>query len=264
MSDYIDISTDNHIHTKYCHHAIGEMEQYVQAAIDKKLSKIIFLEHMEAGVNYFEVTWLTENDFDNYFTEGKRLQQKYKFQIHIGLGVEVGYSPSNREELLTRLKKREWDQVGISYHFSKHQKFIYDLNLVSRKQPNIDHIDTAGRDEVLSDYFLTLKEAVKCIPGTMLCHLDAALRHQQDLKFTPTHIQLIDDLLIEVKKKGMALEVNTSGFAMRDEPFPKKQLIKKALDLGIKLVASSDAHKPEDVGRYFDRLPAYIDSARQL
>ena len=33
-----------------------------------------------------------------------------------------------------------------------------------------------------------------------------------------------------------------------------------AVERGIPLSAGSDAHRPEDVGRYFDRLPAYLAS----
>jgi len=68
----IDTSIDGHVHTKLCHHARGEMEEYVLAAIGKGLRKLIFLEHLEVGVNYFESTWLTEEDFNYYHDEGKR------------------------------------------------------------------------------------------------------------------------------------------------------------------------------------------------
>ena len=34
----------------------------------------------------------------------------------------------------------------------------------------------------------------------------------------------------------------------------------KPLELGIGLVAGSDAHRPEQVGRYFDRLPEFLSS----
>ncbi len=85
---------DIHIHTRFCGHATGEMEEYVQAAIQKKLKKIIFLEHMEEGIRYFQgKTWLSEDDFDAYFAEGQRLRSTYAAEIEIGLGVECGYNP---------------------------------------------------------------------------------------------------------------------------------------------------------------------------
>ena len=87
---WIDVKTDGHVHTRLCHHASGEMEEYVQAAIARGLEKIIFLEHLEMGIRYFESTWLSEEDFAYYFKEGERLREKYRGAVEIGLGVEVG------------------------------------------------------------------------------------------------------------------------------------------------------------------------------
>lgn len=255
----IDINHDGHIHTRFCHHASGEMEEYVLSAIGKGLHSVCFLEHMEAGINYFETTWLTEADFDHYFAEGKRLQSLYAGQIKIGLGVEVGYNPLNSGELLRRLAKRKWDRVGVSYHYYKpHTTDDYHLNLVSRKKVNMQALDKLKADDILKHYFETLIEAVVVLPGTVLCHLDAALRYQDNLHLTRQHYQLIDKLFDEMKKKTMALEINTSGIAIRKEVFPAKEIIEMARMYEIPFVAGSDAHKPEDVGRYFSTLNQII------
>lgn len=253
-----DFLCDNHVHTSLCGHASGTMEEYIVSAISKGLKKINFLEHMEEGIHYFEKTWLSEEDFDLYFTEGKRLQHKYSSQISIGLGVEVGYNPACKKRLLQRLEKREWDIVGVSYHYFHHPDFHHALNLVSSKKENIINIDKAGCDELLTNYFENLIEAVQTLPGTMLCHLDAGLRHQKDLQFKDTHLHLIDLLIEEVQNKQMSIEVNTSGFKYRNMPYPAPFIIKKALALNIPLKASSDAHKPDDVARHFNTLEDYV------
>lgn len=255
----LTLLTDGHVHTKYCHHAKGEMEEYVLNAISKGLKEIVFLEHMEAGVHYFESTWLTETDFDTYFSKGYRLQKQYAHKIKVSLGVEVGYSPTHKEELLERLAKRNWDRIGVSYHFMPHVKGTQHLNLVSRKKSNIQAIDAIGCGQTLKKYFSTLTEAVLVLPGTVLCHLDAALRFQPGIKIDEEYTGQIRTLLKEVKRKGMALEINASGFTIRGTPFPAPFIVKEALTLGIPLLPGSDAHKPEDVGRDFDLLPAYLE-----
>ncbi|MCI5150441.1 MAG: hypothetical protein D3916_13830, partial [Candidatus Electrothrix sp. MAN1_4] len=52
---------------------------------------------------------------------------------------------------------------------------------------------------------------------------------------------------------NIALEVNTSGYELRPHPYPSFELIRKSQQLGIPLIIGSDAHKPEQVGRYFTR-----------
>jgi len=257
----IDTRIDNHVHTRLCHHAIGEMEEYVLAAIDKGLHKLIFLEHLEVAINYFESTWLTEVDFDFYHAEGKRLQEKYKDTIAIGLGVEVGYNPRVVDEIKRQLRMHAWDSIGISYHFL--ETGAGHLNMVSSKQVNIDRLEQFGVDEVIRRYYLDLLDAVEILPGQVLCHTDAVLRHHPDIQFTPVHHDLVDALLDAVARNKMALEVNTSGYAQRDGPYPSMAILKKAVARNIPLVAGSDAHRPEDVGRYFNRLPALMKKIAQ-
>jgi len=253
----IDITEDSHVHTNLCHHARGEMEEYVQAAIERGLRRLVFLEHLEADITYFESTWLTDDDFDYYHEEGQRLKGKYSENIEIGLGVEVGYNPKGKEELLKRLSRHSWDRVGISYHFL--ETGSGHLNMVSRKQENIDALDQFGVEKVICMYYCGLRQAVEDIPGNLLCHLDAVLRHHPSIQFTDEHERLIDDLLDAVARKNMAVEVNTSGYRLKNEPFPSRSFLNKAIKRGIPLVAGSDAHRPEDVGRYFDRLPGLIE-----
>jgi len=254
----IDTTEDGHVHTKLCHHARGEMEEYVLAAIQKGLRKIIFLEHLEVGINYFESTWLTEDDFDFYHAEGKRLQKKYLDRIAIGLGVEVGYNPRFLEETLRQLALHSWDRIGISYHFLETDSGY--LNMVSRRQINIERLDQLGVDEVVSRYYTVLLEAVAKLPGQVLCHTDAVLRHHPNVVITLEHNGLIDELLDAVAREKMFLEVNTSGYGTKNEPYPCPAILLKAIQRNIPLVAGSDAHRPEDVGRYFEKLPGLIKS----
>lgn len=254
----LPLHSDGHVHTKYCHHARGEMEEYVRHAITIGLQEIVFLEHMEAGVHYFESTWLTEDDFDIYFREGTRLQDKYKDTIRVSLGVEAGYSPSHKEELLERLAKRQWDKIGVSYHFMAHPDGAYHLNLLSRQERNIVAISEVGCKQVLDHYFDTLIEAVEVLPGTVLCHLDAPLRFHPEVNIDEAYLGQIRKILQSVKKKGMGLEINTSGFTVRETPFPAPFILKEAMNLDIPLLPGSDAHRPEDVGRHFEKLTDFF------
>ena len=253
----IDIKTDGHVHTRYCHHAVGEMDEYARAAIERGLDKIVFLEHFEAGINYFQPTWASKEDFKLFRKEGESLKEKYSGTLEIGLGVEVGYNPKCVKETIDFLDRYDWDRIGISYHFL-HANGQH-LNMVSSRKINLDTLEQIGIDKVIRTYYQDLNEAVELLPGTVLCHLDAVLRHYPGLRFTDEHNQIAKDLLLNVAEKKMALEVNTSGFKLRNEPFPALPLLKEAIRLGIPLAAGSDAHKPEDVGRYFDRLPELLN-----
>lgn len=258
-SPFIPALCDSHVHTRLCGHAKGEMEEYVQAAIKKGLKKITFLEHMEEGIVYAQgKTWLSEDEFDQYFSEGQRLQSRYQEKIEIGLGVECGYNPDCHDLLKARLVKRSWDQIGISCHFLRLEGLPHHLNLFSRKEANILLARKFGAEKILDRYFSLLIDAVSCLPGTMLCHLDAALRYLPETILTDTHYVAIEKLLQAVSKKAMTVEINSSGFAIRQEQFPNRRIIEMAQAYDIPFVFGSDAHEPNDVGRYFDKINSLL------
>jgi len=73
--------------------------------------------------------------------------------------------------------------------------------------------------------------------------------------FAGAHRRQITEIFQAMLEKGMALEVNTSGFSHRGEQYPAREILEEAIALGVPLVAGSDAHRPSEVGRHFERLP---------
>lgn len=252
--------SDGHIHTAYCHHAVGEMEEYVVSAIEKGLKEIFFLEHMEEGIEAERKTWLTEEDFDKYFADGLRLREKYCDKITIGLGVEVGFNPTHVESLLARIHRRSWDRIGVSLHFFRYQHSQPHLNLVSKRDPHLARLSLTEAAAIERDYYQQLQKAVELLPGTVVCHVDGVLRYYPRRHELEPPWDQIDTLLDAIAEKGVALEVNTSGLAIRNEVFPSKKILQKALAKKIPLIAGSDAHKPEDIGYGFDSLNTFLEN----
>ena len=256
----LDYKTDRHVHTSFCGHATGEMEEYVLAAMEQKLDGLVFLEHMEEGISAAHCTWLSEDDFDLFFMEGRRLQEKYGNRLEIGLGVECGYNPATAQQLLSRLERRQWAEIGLSCHFVKMKDSEEHLNLFSRKNECVERMARHEREEILTLYFESLLEAVTTLPGTILCHLDAAMRFLPDIQPTRHQMERIERLLDRVKERGMALEINTSGMAIRGEQFPTRAILEMAVSKKIPLVLGSDSHRPETVGAHFETIRKIIAS----
>lgn len=253
----LDSTTDGHVHTALCRHAVGEMDQYVQAALDRGLRRLFFLEHFEAGINNDYRCWLSPEDFVYYREEGERLRRRYAGRIEIGLGVEVGYNP--RELAATRefLAASSWDRVGISCHFLAIGPRHY--NLLSSDPRTLAVFSEYGVERTLSEYFALLAEAVTSLPATQLCHLDAALRHHPEVAAPLEKLSagpVCEQIFQTMAARGMALEINTSGYShRRGMAYPSPDLLARAGRFQLPLTAGSDAHRPEEVGRFFDRLP---------
>jgi len=228
------------------------MAEYVTAAIRRGLHTIIFLEHLEAGIKNDRRTWLNEHDIATYFATGQQLQRQYGERISILLGVEIGWNPHAVNELQDVLQKFPWQWRGLSCHFywngNRH------LNLVSHNPDELNQLVRIGPDQILSHYFQQIIRAHQIIDCDVVCHLDAALRHVPGINLTADHLQLVQTLFQDMARKGTRLEINTSGMAMRGLPFPDPELTGLALSFGIRLQAGSDAHHPDQVGRFFHLL----------
>jgi histidinol-phosphatase (PHP family) len=252
----LDITGDHHVHTRFCNHAVGEMEEYVTAAIRKGLRSLTFLEHLECGLSYSPQIWLTPELFQQYFTEGERLREQYADRITVRLGAEIGYNPDAVDKLLAMLAAFPFAHRGLSCHFffdgGKH------LNMLSRRTDHIQEIAAFGTEKILDTYFSNLIRGCQDIPCDKLCHLDAALRHNAPV-LTEHHYTLIKELFAVMQEKNIALEVNTSGYELRSRPYPAIALIQQARQLGIPLIIGSDAHRPEQVGRFFKRVKEELE-----
>jgi histidinol-phosphatase (PHP family) len=248
----LDLSGDHHIHTSLCNHAQGTLEEYVQEALAQGLQSMTFLEHMECGLRYAPRIWLTPDLFKQYFDEGQQLQEQYADQIRINLGVEIGYNATALDELLALLEQFPFEHRGLSCHFYDDGK--QHLNLLSQRLDHIQLLKEAGSEKVLDTYLTNLIQACQCIPCDKLCHLDAALRHLPLPPFTSHQQHLIRNLLHLLQEKNIALEVNTSGYPLRSRPYPNHEIIQQALALKIPLILGSDAHHPQQVGRFFSQV----------
>ena len=256
MAPLIDIREDGHVHTRLCNHAVGEMEEYVEQAIQRGLTTLVFLEHLETDIRYQSRSWLDDNDFAFYFREGERLQQQHHGVIDIRLGVEAGFNPEATAMIRQRLDNYPIERVGVSCHFYRHNDV--HLNLLSRQRQNLDLFAAIGADTVITAYFDTLTQAVSSLDCDVLCHLDAVLRHFPGIRFTDGHRRQIEVLLDTMQAQNVALEINTSGFDYRGTPFPADWIVSEALQRGLLLRAGSDAHHPSEVGRHFERLPGLL------
>jgi histidinol-phosphatase (PHP family) len=261
MTSLIDTTIDGHVHTRLCHHAVGEMKEYVEAAIRRGLATIVFLEHLETDIRYQPCSWLEDADFAYYFEEGDRLKRCYQGRIEIQLGMEVGVNSVALPVIQQRLAQYPVERVGLSCHFYSHDGT--HLNLLSRRRQSLDLLAEIGADTVVSTYFDALIEAVALLECDVLCHLDAVLRHLPGIRFNAHHQRQILALLDGMQAQRVALEINTSGFDYRGSAFPAPWIIAEAVHRGIPLRAGSDAHQPSEVGRHFEQLPAYLATIKR-
>ena len=229
---------DLHSHTKRCNHAQGEMEEYVQKAIQENIEIFGFSDH--APMEFDKRYRMSLQEADEYEEDVRRLQEKYAPDIEILLGYEVDFLPGYMQE---RILEADVDYLIGSVHF-----IPKDGDLWGFDNPEfIGEYKNADIDKLWQDYFDAITAMAKSGKFQVVGHLDLMkvfnYKPKKDVRL------LAKEALGAIKRSGMAIEISSAGLRKPvQEPYPSRELLEEAYELQIPITFASDAHKPEDVG----------------
>jgi histidinol-phosphatase (PHP family) len=105
------LKTNWHTHTKRCGHAIGEDEEYVQAAIKAGFHTLGFSDHA-AYRTPLPTDRMNIDQVPDYYSSILALKEKYKDQLAIHLGMEVECYQSEWDTLMKYRKDLEYCILG--------------------------------------------------------------------------------------------------------------------------------------------------------
>ena len=108
-----------HTHTSRCHHAVGSDEDYVKAALDAHFDELGFSDHMPWPFAHGFVSdcRMVMDELPDYLASIHRLQEKYRGQISIRLGLESEYFPRYRDHLTRLLDNGSVEYLILGAHF---------------------------------------------------------------------------------------------------------------------------------------------------
>jgi histidinol-phosphatase (PHP family) len=253
---------DYHLHTLFCNHAVGGMELYIQRAVDLGLREICFLDHLtirpachsEAGAGRKTEPGLsmTPEEIPYYFYAVQILKQKYRDKINVKAGLEVDFNPNHTALYQDIVDTYAFDIIASSLHFPN------DLDIVTHRSGW--RYGEKDADDVYALYFEQLQKMLEYDYFDVICHIDLIKKYGR--KPMRSFEKECDTILRIVKDKDKTIEVNTSGY---DHPardiYPSLEILKKCYQQRISITMGSDAHRPENVGRHYDRVLPILLSA---
>ena len=242
---------DCHVHTNFSGDSTSSMESMIEQGIKNGLSYICFTDHMDYDYpeQYLENGCQFEFDVDAYFSKIQAMQKKYKDQINILAGIELGIQPHLADRLENLVSSYPFDFVIASSHLLKNYDPYYP-----------DYWKQIGNNEELGlrKYFQSIRENVESFSNfDVYGHLDYIVRYvpDQNYKYDPAQFQEeLDALLKLIIGKGKGIELNTAGLKY-GLPFshPKEEIFQRFFELGgTYYTIGSDAHKPKHLSYAFD------------
>ena len=245
------MKADFHIHTGFSFDSESTPEEMISAAIQKGMQTICITDHHD--LDYMEPGW--EIDFESYFRVLCELQEKYKKQIEVLIGIEFGMQPHLDSQYTELARKYSYDFIIGSVHLFDGYDPYYPGYFEEKT-------DEAGYRRAFE---LTLENVKKMSEYDTLGHLDYIIRYGQYKEKTycySKNADYVDEILKTLIQNGKGLEVNTGGWAFGfDFAHPHPKVLKRYKELGGEIITiGSDAHKPEHVAYDFDRVKDYLEA----
>ena len=240
------IKVDLHNHTTLCNHAEGELERYIEQAIQAGIAIYGISDH--APMDFDPSYRMRFDQIDEYTQMVKNVQEKYKEQIEILFAYEVDYLPGHMDK---RVLEAKVDYLIGSAHFI--DKWGFD------NPEFIGRYEDADIDTIWQEYFDLIRDMAETKYFDIVGHLDLI----KVFKFLPKKdiLEIAEEALKAIKIADMVLELNVAGYRKPcAEPYPSKALLQRAFELEIPITFSSDAHKPEQVGLYREEIEAFAKS----
>lgn len=248
------IKADIHMHTSYSSDSTTPMEDMVKRGIELGLSMICITDHMD-----YDFPPQYEMDFlfhvPDYLQEIETLRDKYKDQIIIYTGIELGLVP----ELASR-----YEQLVRTYPFDY---VIGSTHLVDNLDPYYKEFwSENSEEEGYQKYFKTITSNMEAYNDfDSYGHIDYIVRYgpnqNKDYSYKK-YEEVLEPILRMLIQKGKALEVNTGGYKYGlGQPHPQQDILKRYKELGGELITvGSDAHRPFHLAYDFSKVESLLTS----
>lgn len=237
--------SDFHLHTEFSGDSDTPVRKQVERAISLGMKEICITDHHDYDADFTDIDFTL--DIEAYLTYMKQIQEEYKDQIRVGIGIELGLQTHLKDYLERLLEEYSFDFVIGSSHFADQMDPYFPEFFNGRTE----------REAYGRFFEVSLKRAKTLDCFDSYGHLDYVVRYgpnkNRDYSYRD-YQEYIDPILKALIAKGKGLECNTGGYKYRlGHPNPAEDILKRYRELGGEILTiGSDAHAPEHVGYGFD------------
>lgn len=230
---------DLHLHSEFSFDSYTDPEENIKAAIKNNIKIMAFTDHMD---NFCQNDRDISFDLEKYFSTIYKFKEKYKNQIKILAGVEVGLAYENADKINQFIDENPFDFIIGSIHAVEF-KDIWSNRKIIEENPKY----------YFRKYYQYMLESIKsCKNFSVLGHIDYIDRYVEDKSVIPDfsfYEDLIEEILKELIKTNRGIEYNTAGFRNNlSYANPKDKILEKYKGLGGKIITlGSDSHYPDTI-----------------
>ena len=235
---------DYHTHTPLCHHASGDPESFVDAALAAGLTEYGISDHAPQVPEPFDDWRMTLADLPEYFQWIARAQARAAGRIPIRAGLECDWLTGCEAWIDDLASRRDWDYLIGSVHYLGAWDFDNPIWLGRWAQSDVA--------AVWSDYWLAYAKMAASGLFDILGHPDLVKK----FAYCPAGdlARYYEPVIDAIAASGCVIELNTAGWHKPcAEAYPARGFLELACSAGVPLVISSDAHAPGEIARDFQQ-----------
>ena len=220
-----------HTHTYRCGHASGREEDYIKRAIDGRIKRMGFSDHIPyVFPDGFESPHrIPMNEVCDYFKTINELREKYKNQIEIYIGFEMEYYPEHFDSMLSIAKSSGAEYLILGQHFmyNEHPNGYPTQRLCTTKE-EIEH------------YTHCIVSGIKSGMFTYVAHPDI-LNFLSEGENESIYREKMGEICCAAKETDTPLEINFLGIREKRR-YPNKKFWKIAGEIGTPVTFGFDSH----------------------
>jgi histidinol-phosphatase (PHP family) len=242
--------TDYHVHLRpddegtppERYFTAANAERYRETASEKGIAELGVAEHVHrftAALDVWQHPWWrrwARDDLDAYVGFVRE-------ETDLRLGIEADFVSGREDRMANLLDGHEWDYVVGSVHF------LGDFAVDVDDETDVWRHETSS-ERVWKRYFETLARSAQTGMYDIIAHPDlvkiwGGARPKPDTDPRRYYEPAIEAML----DAGVAMEVSTAGLRKPvGEIYPDRAMVEMAVDAGVPVALSSDAHLPEQLG----------------
>jgi histidinol-phosphatase (PHP family) len=221
-------------------------ERYREAAAERGVTELGVSEHVHrfsAALDVWQHQFWRENAVDDLDAYVSFVRE----ETDLRLGIEADFVAGREDRMATLLDAHEWDYVIGSVHFlGGYAVDIADDTDVWRHE--------TSPERVWKRYFEALAAAALTGIYDVMAHPDLVKVWGSARPVPSTDPRFYYEPAIEAMlETGVAMEVSTAGLRKPvGEIYPARPMIEMAVDAGVPIALSSDAHTPEHLAFGYD------------
>ena len=237
---------DYHTHTVLCHHAEGWPVEYAAAAESLGVAELGCADHSPMEEDGFDDWRMARGDLGRYVDSVEAAREAHP-GLPVRLGLEVDYLDEAGDWLDELAGAARWDFLIGAVHYLPGG---WDVD--NPKWLALGRWEQQAVEDVWDLYFATYIRCVRSRRFDFCAHPDLVKKfgHRPggDLR------RYYEPVVEAVADAGAILELNTAGLRnSAGEQYPSFDFLRLLAQTGAPIVISSDAHRPGDVARDFDR-----------